>query len=315
MNARVAETIGTQLRRKVLTQMAGGIVVMSIPVAAWWYWAKRERHKRDEAFRTAVRLPGGNQDTYDFLITEKCQAGDVLLFDRRCERCSSSPWAALSCTASRSLLTDPEGVRSVDRGGRFDHIGLIVPGYITTRASEYDPTNLLLMEATPSGIVARPLKERLERSASRSIILLQLNCPGEKRNKFDHDDDEQSDVVRRTREYVERELRHFRDRWVPLGEEKMYTWAHSTLGLGGALAYGLGLQKYYSGPVSPSAYVVLMGLHKAAAAQNISEKENLRVKVEDFLRDYRFEEKNSVRMRPGWRFLAPIAMKEMSRSD
>lgn len=306
----------TAIRRRVLLQMAGGITVVSIPVGAWWYWARQERHRRSEAHRTQVRLPpsAGAQDTYDFLITEKCQAGDVLLFDRRPEHCATSPWAALSCWVARYFLTNPEDpYRSVDEG-RFDHIGLIVPGYIKNKSDMYDPTNLLLLEATPNGIVARPLKERLERSFSRSILLLQLACPGERRNSDDEEDANQSEIVKRARKYAERELRQFRDRWIELGADKNYQWLHSTVGLGGALNYGLGLQVYSSGPVSPAAYFVLMGLFRAAAAQNINERENRNVKVEDFLRDHRYVEKDTVRLRPGWRFLPPIAMKENSRS-
>jgi hypothetical protein len=293
--------------------MAGGLAVMSIPVATWWYWARKERDKKTEAFQTAIRLPPalGTQDTYDYLITEKFQPGDVLVFDRRCEHCAASPWSALSCIVGRYLLTNPnDSYRSVDEG-RFDHIGLVVPGYIKNRADIDDPTNLLLLEATPSGIVAHPLKERLERSASRSILLLQLACPGERRNS---DDEDPLALVERTRQHVDRELRQFRDRWVELAAGQNYKWIHSTVGLGGALLYGLGLQDYSTGPVSPSAYLVLLGLFKAAAAQNINEKENRALKVEDFLRDHRFVEKNAVRLRPGWRFLAPIAIKENSRS-
>ena len=189
----------------------------------------------------------------------------------------------------------------------------MVPGYITKKQDELDPSNLLLLEATPHGIVAHPLKTRLERTLSRSMILLQLCSPGEKRNTED-DDSDQLPTVQRAKQHVEHELRLFRDTWIELGQQKGYKWIHSTIGLGGALAYGLGLQEYTSGPVSPSAYLVLMGLQKAAAAQNINEKEHKVIKVEDFLRDYRFEEHNAVRLRPGWRFLAPIPLRETSKS-
>jgi hypothetical protein len=54
--------------------------------------------------------------------------------------------------------------------------------------------------------------------------------------------------------------------WVALGEEKRCKRIQSTVGLGGAIAYGIGLQEFVSGPTSPSAYLVLMGLHKAAAS-------------------------------------------------
>jgi len=194
---------------------------------------------------------------------------------------------------------------------------------VKTKQDEYDPTNLLLLEATPSeGIVARSLKTRLEMTQSRSVILLQLCSPGEKRNLTSNDDDDsemksvqqQSRAVIRTRQHVDKELKNFRDRWTELSNEKGYRHFHSTVAIGGAISYGLNLQDYISGPISPSAYLVLLGLHQAAIAQNINERENRQVKVEDFLRDYRYDEKNSVRLRPGWRFLAPIPIRETSRS-
>jgi hypothetical protein len=199
----------------------------------------------------------------------------------------------------------------------------VVPGRVNARHDAFDESNLLLMEATPSGIVARSLKSRLEQTQSRSMVLLQLCTPGERRNvatapSSDTDDDdgnnEPTPTVLRTREHIDRELALFRDRWIELGEAKQYRRFHSTVALGGAVAYGLGVQDYVSGPVSPSAFLVLLGLQQSAAAQNINERENLQVKPEDFLRDYRFEERNAVRLRPGFRFLAPISLRETSRS-
>lgn len=201
-----------------------------------------------------------------------------------------------------------------------------MPGFVRTRHDEFDPTNLMLLEATPKGIVARPLKDRLERSSSRTILLLQLSCPGEVRKQTTDDDDDDEDgenskadpvrvSVIRTRQHVERELEKFRDKWLELGEQKGYKWIHSTVALGGAVVYGMGMQDYVisTGPVSPSAFVVLSALQSAAAAQNIRQKENLQVKPEDFLRD-RFAERNALQLRPGWRFLAPISLKETSLS-
>lgn len=192
-------------------------------------------------------------------------------------------------------------------------LGLVVPGYNKTKHDELDPSNLLLLEATPSGIVARSLKTRLECTQSRSVLLLQLCSPGEKRSLSGDESQEQLPVVVRTREFVESELKKFRDQWIEVGQKNRYHWFHSTVSLGGAISYGFGLQDIVSGPVSPAAYIVLLGLHNAAAAQNINEKENRQIKVEDFLRDCRFEERNAVRLRPGWRFLAPIALRETSR--
>ena len=304
----------SRVRRKVLTQMTGGLVVCTIPVLVWWRWAYSERQAVLERVRTQVRVPNV-QTTDDLVIENQIQPGDVILFDRKCETCASSPWAAFACVLGRTFLcNDDDGYgasklppRSVDHG-KFDHIGtwesgiylisllsfdcsqahilklllvgLVVPGYIQNRNDLYDPSNLLLLEATPQGIVARSLKSRLEHTQSRSVLLLQLSCPGEKRNNktsgatLDDEDVErpsQPAFVVRTREHVEKELKNFRDRWVELGKDKKYDQFHSTVAVGGALSYALGLHDYVSGPVSPSAYLVVMGLQKAAAAQNISE--------------------------------------------
>ena len=81
-------------RRRVLARMAGGLVVTSIPVTAWWVHARRQRAQRAEEVRTQIRIPG-SQDVLDQIIEDRCQPGDVVLFDRRCETCAASPWAAL----------------------------------------------------------------------------------------------------------------------------------------------------------------------------------------------------------------------------
>jgi len=303
-----------RIRIQVLGRMAAGVVVAAIPVSLWYKSAHDERVATIDDVRTRIRVP--NLETSDDRLLEKCRAGDVILFDRRCEKCAAGPWAATACLAQRRFLCDENrGARSVGTG-KFDHIGIVVPGYIKTRHDAVDPTNLLLLEATPSGIVARPLRDRLESTSSRSVTLLQLACPGDKRNLLP-DEEEANDplpIVERATTHVERELTKFRDTWIALGEEKGYKWIHSTVGLGGAMAYGLGMQEYLAGPTSPAAYLALMGLQQASAAQNLNQKEHQTVKVEDFLRDYRFEDANAVRLRPGWRFLAPIPMRENARS-
>jgi hypothetical protein len=112
----------SRIRRKVLLQMGGGVAVTAIPVAVWWKWAHDERGRVAEEHRTKVRVP--NLVTTDDLLIEKVRPGDVVLFDRRCERCAAGPWAALSCLAAKAFLCDDSkySVRSVD-SGRFDHIG------------------------------------------------------------------------------------------------------------------------------------------------------------------------------------------------
>lgn len=61
--------------------------------------------------------------TIDELMVEKCQPGDVVLFDRRCECCASGLTAALGCLLGKALLCDDEdGTRSVE-GGKYEHCG------------------------------------------------------------------------------------------------------------------------------------------------------------------------------------------------
>ena len=306
-------------RRRVLARMAGGLVVTSIPVTAWWVHARRQRAQRAEEVRTQIRIPG-SQDVLDQIIDDRCQPGDVVLFDRRCETCAASPWAALACLVSKSLLCDEQAVRTVSEG-RFDHMGIVVPGYIKSRADLWDPSNLLLLEVTAAdGIVARPLKSRLEHSQARSIVLVPLQVPGERRNAIGGSEESESESLdkngqkksaqtlsaERTRAHLERELKQFRDKWIALGDDKQYKWMHSTLTLGGALVSAMGLQPYVQGPVSPSAWLTLMALQKGAAATNLDVKQRERVTVEDFLRHPSLHEERAVRLRPGWRFLAPV---------
>ena len=312
------------LRYKALRQMAAGIGVVCVPVSVWWYWSVRERHHRQERERTKMRLPNGVSDTYDYLIAEKCQAGDVILFDRRCERCVT-PWAALACSIAKLCLTNAtitdRNIRSID-SGRYDHVGLIVPGQVDPkrRAEAYNATNLLLLEATPKGVVARPLKERLEQSTAHSVLLLQLCCPGEQRNNTNNNNHEPEvtptlKAAQRARDHVERQLTTFRDRYIQAAAQNKYHYLHSTVTLGGALAYQTGLQLYSRGPVSPAAFLVLTGLQQAAAAPSLNDVETRGVKPEDFLRDYRFTEKDAVRLRPGYRFLVPIPLKQGTESS
>ncbi len=56
-------------------------------------------------------------------MVEKCQPGDVLLFDRRCDYCASGYVSALACLAGNAILCDEDdGTRSVERG-KYEHCG------------------------------------------------------------------------------------------------------------------------------------------------------------------------------------------------
>jgi hypothetical protein len=170
------------------------------------------------------------------------------------------------------------------------------------------------LEATASeGIVARPLLHRLEMSQSRSVLLLRLASPGEQRNDPSY---EPTTATKRLHKHVDGALEKFRDVWVQESKKQNYSWSHSGLGIFGALGYALGLYKVLPLPVSPSAWLVLSALQESGVALNLSERTALETKVEDFFKDYRFSEdqERSVRLRPGWKFMNPIAMRETSNT-
>ena len=299
------KNIFTPKRVRVLQKMAAGTVVSSIPVLVWWQWARGERRQRAEDVRTKVRVP--NVQSIDDLMIERCRPGDVLVFDRRWETCASSPLAALVCILGRKFLCGDDPNKVIPTG-KFDHCGIVVPGYAKNKAQELDLSNLLLLEATAGeGIVVRPLLERLEMSRSRSVVLLPLAMPGERRNDQFF---EPTSSTMATERIVRKKLEETRDSWIELSKNKNYKRAHSTLGLVGALAYACGYHAKNAGPTSPSAWLVTMALQDAKVAQNVTERTIKEAKVEDFLRDYRFQDHDVIRLRPGWRFLAPVSFRE-----
>lgn len=300
------KNIFTPKRIRILKKMGGGAIISSIPVFIWWRWALDERQKKIEDVRTRVRVP--NVQTIDDLMIERCRPGDVLLFDRRWEHCAAGPLAALVCVLGRTLLCNNNDPNKSMLEGQFDHCGIIVPGYVKNKSDLYDASNLLLMEATAGeGIVVRPLLTRMEMSESRSVVLLPLALPGERRNDQFY---EATSNVLVTEQIVNKKLEEFRDSWIELSKTMNYSKAHSTLGLVGAIAYALGYHTNNPGPTSPSAWLVTKALADAKVAQNITERTIKESKVEDYLRDYRFQDQDVIRLRPGWRFLAPVSFRE-----
>lgn len=303
--------MSTRLKLQVAGKVAAAVAVPAVPVLFWWKSAIDARQKKAEEVRTIVRVP--NVQTIDDLMVEKCKPGDVLLFDRRCEKCAAGPAAALSCLLGRALLCKEEKgqTRSVDSGA-YDHCGIVVPGHNKNKKDQFDPSNLLLLEATASeGVVARPLLTRLEMSQSRSVIMLPLSSPGERRNDEEY---EPSEKTVRIQAYVSKQLSSFRDKWVAESKNQHYASGHSSLGIIGALGYALNLHVTSPAPVSPSAWLVVSALQDAGVGENVSHRTALETRVEDFLRDHRFNERDTVRLRPGWKFLPAITMREMSRS-
>ena len=64
-----------------------------------------------------------NVQTIDDLLVEKCQPGDVILFDRRCECCAAGAISALACLLGKTFLCDEDdGTRSVENGS-YEHCG------------------------------------------------------------------------------------------------------------------------------------------------------------------------------------------------
>jgi hypothetical protein len=292
-------------------KMAATIIFPSIPIGVWYYSANDDRKAKAEEVRTRVRVP--NVQTVDDLMIEKCQPGDVVLFDRRCHKCAAGPIAAFSCVLGKSFLCDKDGkkgVKSVNVGS-FDHCGIVVPGMYKNKSEALDPANLLLLEATPSGVLARPLLTRLEMTQSRTVLLLPLASPGERRNDENY---EPSQKTKRLQTHLNKSLAKYRDTWISEGEKQNYKAAHSTLGVIGALSYAMGVHKSSKSPVSPSAWLVTNALMESGAALNLSERTAFEAKPEDFLRDHRFNEKDTVRLRPGWHLLSPVVMRESSRN-
>lgn len=307
-------------QQKILSitgKMVGAVLVPCVPIGGWWYSTIQDRNTKSEQVRTKVRVP--NIQTVDDLMIEKCQPGDVVLFDRRCHKCAAGPMAAFACILGKTFLCDSNDgdIKRVSNKvvdiGSFDHTGIVVPGYSKNEAEALDPSNLLLLEATAGeGVVARPLLSRLEHTQSRTVLLLPLASPGQRRNDDDH---EESAKTKRMQDYMQKSLIKFRDNWVQESKKQQYSSAHASLGIIGALGYAMGLYKTSPAPVSPSGWLVVSALMESGAGMHLSERKPLESKVEDFLRDHRFcSGEDVVRLRPGWKFQPPVVMRETSRS-
>ncbi|KAL3760976.1 hypothetical protein ACHAWU_009655 [Discostella pseudostelligera] len=315
MASKLFSHLNNHPRTKLAIQLSfATIFIPSIPILFWSHNAKKEREEREHEVATKLRIP--SVQTIDDLMVEKCQPGDVLLFDRRCDYCASGFVAAMACYVGKAILCEEDdGTRSVERG-KYEHCGIVVPGLSASKGAQHDPSNLCLLEATSgSGITCRPLLTRLEMSRSRSVILLPLSCPGERR--YESDDDEGVGLTEQTKvlkEQTHNELSKFRDKWLTDSHTQQYDKQHSYLSIMGAMLYQTGLYATFPIPISPSAWLVVSALQECGAAMKLNEKQSQQTKVEDFTRDGRFFEKDTVRLRPGWKFLAPVVLRETSSS-
>jgi len=166
----------------------------------------------------------------------------------------------------------------------------------------------------------------LEMCRSRTVLLLPLSVPGEHRRSFnlareadvnvtdDDEDSEESEKIQRVRAHVRKQLSKFRDASVASSQNINYRNFHSLIGLSGCIGYALGIADKLPSPVSPSAWLVVSALQSAGIAMNVDERSAMSAKCEDFLRDHRFYETNTIGLRPGWKFLPPLALRETSRS-
>jgi len=255
--------------------------------------------------------------------------GDVLMFDRRCHLCQS-PAAALACMTNKRVLTSMEedgnaggrgyGFSSSGVLGKFDHVGVVVPSPDDDEDC-YGLGEPYLLEFTPQdGVVIRPLLERLERSRSRTVLLLPLCLPGEHRDpsstggdvlKNDERTSEKNELIRKK---MDRKLRQFSSFAVRSTQQNGVGSMHSFMSIFGSLAYSFKIHETFSSiPVNPSSWVVASALQEAGIAMNVEERGALNSKPEDFLRDHRFNEMDSVRLRPGFRFMRPIPVRENNR--
>lgn len=251
-----------------------------------------------------------NVQTVDDLLMEHVLPGDVILFDRRCQHCQTAP-AALACLTNRHFLTsaDDENFFDVIKG-KFDHVGVVVPH---PASDAIDAEKYILEFTAGDGVVARPLLSRLEMSRSRSILLLPVCLPGEQRdpNGSDYIESEKSKAMRAK---LTQKMNQFRDVAIRTSQQNGFGKLHSTLSMAGSIAYAMNIhEKFPFLPVNPSSWLVVSALQEAGAAAAVEERAALNAKPGDFLRDHRFHEGDCVRLRPGWRFMRPVAVRENAR--
>jgi len=86
----------------LLGKITAGAILPAIPEEVWYYQAVEDRNARLEEVRSQVRIP--NDQMVDDLMIEKCQHGDILLFDRRCHKCCAGPATAFSCIVGKDIL-------------------------------------------------------------------------------------------------------------------------------------------------------------------------------------------------------------------
>merc|ERR1711982_248250 len=135
-------------------------------------------------------------------------------------------------------------------------------------------------------------------SQSRTVTVLPLSIPTERNYR---EEDYMSPQTRSARDRIDKNLASFRDLMIKTSNEKNYASIHSLLSIIGAITYFLGLNGLSPAPASPQAWIVVSALQFAVIAEDITGKEALEAKVEDFLHDSKYQEKDVIHFRPGFR--------------
>ena len=115
------------VKLRIAGKLTASLLIPAIPIAVWWYNALEDRAKHAESVRTKVRISG--VQTTDERIIEKIHPGDIILFDRRCDKCAAGALSALHCMASKRLLCRPDTPSAstlATHGSSFDHVGVVV---------------------------------------------------------------------------------------------------------------------------------------------------------------------------------------------
>lgn len=278
------------------------LITFSFPVSFWYYEANRKRQQKLDSITSQTKVP--NVQTIDELMIENFQPGDVVLFDRRCYTCCYSPFSSLSCFLSKVFLCKST-THSKTLDGCFEHAGILVPSKKKTSES----TDLLILEAIASeGIIARPLLQRLQSSQSRSILVLPLNIPGERRTDNHYTP---SLPTLKIRQKIHEKLYEFSKTWVSISQKQRYQCHHTSLTIFGSLIYALNVHNYFNIPVSPSAWLITLALMDINAIRKGNENIAMSAKVHDFINTNFFLGINNILpIRPGWKFGKPIIVRQ-----
>jgi hypothetical protein len=303
--------------------------VPTVPTLAWWYWATQERAAwESEENQYTFRSASTSIETIDDQIVDKMRPGDLIFFNRKCHLCSSSPFSALSCYAAKYLIgANASGI--TDASQVFEHVAIVV---------EKKHNGAVMLEACDNGdgLVKREVTDALCLDMSKSVQLVRLLAPGERRTPISigangiDDDDSDSDgnnangnsttssasspVIgiaaanksKQAKEKLAFDLQMFANKVVEEGKSIDYASLHNSMGLVGAIRKALRMDAYYfaGNPHSPSAWLVIHALQEAGAATKTTMDLAQDATVDDLYANSREI------LRTGWRLEKPVSLRE-----